>query len=323
MSHKHSQQLRIEAQAREWLVRLNRSHLSAEQEAEFFTWLQASPLHQAAYINAEDLWQRGAVFAKVSTTAPSGTAHKAEMPWVWALAATCLFAMSAWFFLPGQPVTQHYVSQVGEQREVVLDEGSRLILNSQSSISIEMASSSRTAILERGEVFFDVAPDADRPFSVNTSDGMVRVVGTRFSVRKLDQDTSVTVLEGKVALGNTPSDNDFQAKQVLEADQRLSLKQALAGQAPEKVEAQNLLAWRSGQLIFKGRALAEVVVELERYFAVNIDFANPDLATREITAVLQLTDQQTAFNQLAMALDLTWQTGDKQGEWLLVEAAAE
>jgi ferric-dicitrate binding protein FerR (iron transport regulator) len=130
----------------------------------------------------------------------------------------------------------------------------------------------------------------------------------------------VTVLEGKVALGEAvPSGKVFQAKQVLKANQRLSLNDARAGQAPADVEAQNLLAWRDRQLIFKGRPLVEVTRELERYFAVEISFATPDLANREITAVIQLSDQKTTLNQLALALGLTWDDGSKQGQLRLAD----
>lgn len=317
MSYKDPRMARIESVAMEWLTRLNREDLTDKQQQEFFKWLEASPLHQAAYINAEDLWQRGVVLSKVNTTEANPWV---DMRWGWAFAVTFLFVIGTWFLFPQQPNVQHYASIVGEQKEIALEDGSHLILNSDSSVSIQMDSSSRIAELQRGEIFFDVASDVERPFTVKTAQGQVRVVGTRFSVRQLAEDALVTVLEGKVALGEMASNKNFQAKQVLKANQRLSLQEAKAGHAPQEVEAQNLLAWRDRQLIFKGRPLADVVLELERYFAVKISFDDPELANREITAVLQLSDQKTTLDQLAMALGLSWIAGDQQGELRLTNS---
>jgi transmembrane sensor len=318
MSNKDPRMARIEAVAMEWLTKLNREDLSDEQQQEFFQWLETSPLHQAAYINAEDLWQRGEALTRVSDSAPARP--WVEMRWGWAFAMSFLFVIGAWLIFPKTPEQQQYASVFGEQKSIVLEDGSRLLLNSDTAVSIRLESSARVAELHKGEVFFEVAPDAQRPFSVMTAQGLVRVVGTRFSVHQLAHDAMVTVLEGKVALGETvPSGKDFQAKQVLKANQRLSLNEARAGQAPADVEAQNLLAWRDRQLIFKGRPLVEVTRELERYFAVEISFATPDLANREITAVIQLSDQKTTLNQLALALGLTWDDGSKQGQLRLVD----
>lgn len=317
MNSKDRRQVRIEEAAIEWLAKLNRPDLSDEQQQAFFKWLEASPLHQAAYINAEELWERGTVVSRVSEP----QAHSwVDVRWGWAFAVSCLFVIGAWLILPKQIQMQEYASAFGEQKSVVLEDGSRLILNSNSAISIGLGSSKRIAELHRGEVFFEVAPDSSRPFSVITAQGMVRVVGTRFSVHQLANDALVTVLEGKVALGDTTSsEKDFKAKQVLQANQGLSLKEAHAGKSPRAVEARNSLAWRDRQLIFRNRSLSAVTQELERYFPVKITFANPELSNREITAVLQLSDQQTTLNQLALALGLSLEKGSKEGEVRLVE----
>ena len=321
-NHTASNYAPIEAEAIEWLVRLNRRDISAEQEQAFFQWLNASPLHQAAYIKAEDLWQRGEVLAKAKTLAPpkplQPAAGFAWGGWGWAAAVSCVFLLGLWFMQPGKVETQHYASKLGEQQRVELADGSHLLLNSNSAVVVSLEKNERRVELQRGQVFFEVASNPRRPFTVHTAQGQVRVVGTRFAVRQLDGDAQVTVLEGKVALGQGSGD-EFSAQQLLQANQQLSLKQAQAGEAPTVVEADNLLAWREQQLIFNARPLGEVVRELEHYYGVQIHIATPELAAREITAVLQLTDQHTTRAQLAAALGLHWEPGDTPQQWRLRE----
>ncbi len=295
---------RAQDEAINWLARLNSSHLNAAEEQEFTKWLEASPLHQAAYIKAEELWERGAVIAKVRE--PEKTHLFQVAPWQgWALACTCLFALAFTVLLKLNSTSEYnYQTALGEQRELLLEDGSHISLNTDSQLRVTFSSKNRTVYLTKGEVFFEVKKDG-RPFDIITTQGTVRVLGTRFSVYQTLTDTLVTVIEGRVGLGEkTSMQNEFKPSVVLEANQRLSMAAAKSGQSAENINANAALAWRKKQLVFREQNLNQVIAELSRYFPETITLENPELGKREITAVIQLSELKTTLDTLALSLAL-------------------
>lgn len=294
----------VQDEAIHWLARLNSPQLSAAEEREFTQWLEASALHQAAYIKAEELWERGGALAKLRE--PQKTNVFQFAPWQgWALACTCLLAVAFTVLLKFNGTSEYnYQTAMGEQQELQLEDGSHIVLNTNSKLHASFNRNNRTIYLTQGEVFFEVKKDG-RPFDIITTQGTVRVLGTRFSVYQTLTDTLVTVVEGRVGLGEkTTAQNDFKPSVVLEANQRLSLEAAKSGQHAETVNANAALAWRKKQLVFKGQNLNQVIVELGRYFPETINLANPELGTKEITAVIQLSDLKTTLDTVALSLGL-------------------
>lgn len=304
MSITKSHTKRVQDEAINWLARLNSSQLSEADEQAFTQWLEASALHQAAYIKAEELWERGAVVAKLRE--PKRAKAVRFAPWQgWAAACSCLFAV-AFILLQQFNGTHEYLYQtaLGEQKELDLEDGSHLILNTNSQLRVSFNRHGRSVDLTQGEVFFDVKKDG-RPFEIHTAQGTVKVLGTRFSVYQTLTDTLVTVVEGRVGLGEkSTAQDDFKPSVVLQANQRLSLQAAKSGQAAEAVNANAALAWRKKQLVFKGQNLNQVIAELGRYFPETITLAEPDLSNKEITAVIQISDIKTTLNTLALSLGL-------------------
>ena len=302
MSTNKLQIKRAQDDAIHWLARLNSPHLSAAEEQEFTQWLQASALNQAAYIKAEELWERGGALAKLREPQK----EKLFAPWQgWALACTCLFAVAFTVLLKINATNEYnYQTALGAQQELQLEDGSHIVLNTNSKLRVTFSRNKRTVYLTQGEVFFDVKKDG-RTFDIITSQGTVRVLGTRFSVYQTLSDTLVTVAEGRVGLGEkTAEQNDFTPTVVLQANQRLSFQAAKSGQQAETVNANAALAWRKKQLVFKGQNLNQVIIELGRYFPETITLAAPELGTKEITAVIQLSDLKTTLDTLALSLGL-------------------
>ena len=308
MSRKNSGLTRAENEAIAWLAKLNAPDLSPADEARFFEWLNASPLHQAAYIKAEELWQRGDALQRVSA-ASTRSFLKVPMPqWQgWAVACACLLVVG----LVLSPQFNHrdshqaYQTAIGEQREIQLEDGSRITLNTDTKLDMTFTDSARIAQLQQGEVFFDIAPDPQRPFDVMTDSGQVRVLGTRFAVRRLDADAVVTVVEGRVALGGKPADqNEFVPRLTLNANERASLDAAQAGKGAEALDAQAALSWRNRQLIYRDQPLADVIADLNRYFPEPIGLQDPALGERRITAVIQLSDLTSTLRAVSQSLNL-------------------
>ncbi len=303
MSSRGVNAMQAEDVAIRWLAKLNSPGLTQAEQDEFFAWMNASPLNQAAYIKAEELWERGAVLERARE--PAARSFWQFQAWQgWAVACSLLLVSGLIFFTTGSQI-ETYQTLVGEQREILLDDGSRITLNTDSRIDVYYTRQKRTVTLHQGEAFFDVKDNRERPFEVVTEFGLVRVVGTRFSVHQQQADTVVTVVDGRVALmADSTPEAKVEPDVVLQANQRAGIHMAAAGGKPEQLDAKAALAWREKQLIFRGKPLSEVIVDLDRYLPETIALDSSSNGDREITAVIQLADTQMTLKALEAALGL-------------------
>ena len=178
-----------------------------------------------------------------------------------------------------------YGTAPGEQREVVLADGSKLFLDVDTQVQVRYAERTRDVLLEKGEVFFVVSHDPARPFRVGSGDSRVTVLGTQFSVRRNAQALAVAVKQGRVAL--QPSLEKDAEHVLLAGDSaRLDLAEQrleLGHVAPEQVAS-----WRDGQLVFRDKPLGELVEELSRYRAAPIRLGDPRLAGKRVSGTVRI-----------------------------------
>lgn len=374
--------------ANQWLVRLQSPDLEEHEIEAFFLWLNKSPEHQAAYIEAEKFWGSLDELKKLSIqqifnseqpsnviqlkkftetaardTHPSAldtssdlftgdagnkktvtsnipvsnnpglnaiiqqkkTAHADLTPsqpsvnkqkqrhqhWstrIKVLAASLAACFIIFTFMLGSDTTlNQFQTQLGEQQHVTLQDGSQVHLNTQSHLVFNMQSQSRFARLEQGEAFFDIAHDQEKPFLVKTPSGTIRVLGTKFNVKINNDETVVTVIEGKVGVSNeenidTLLSNSFQPTAVLIKNQELKL--STQHLQPYTVNALSTSTWRTGRQIYQGEPLSQVISDLNRYFARKILLGDQTLADMEIVAVLNIRNREQAVNVLETTLNL-------------------
>lgn len=105
---------------------------------------------------------------------------------------------SAWWFWAQRGIL--YETALGEHRTVVLDDGSRVDLNTATHLTVHLSRDRRAVALETGEVLFEVAPDPARPFVVTAGALRIRDIGTRFDVDRRPERVTVAVLEGRVQI---------------------------------------------------------------------------------------------------------------------------
>ena len=225
-------------EASAWFIEFRADSHSPTSHAEFVQWLTRSPEHIRAYLEISGTYTQLPKPGAIPEDAVSGLLNRARAraqdavtplpelrspmppatgrpgveppvraveilrptPWrVWTLAATILVAIGgsrAWF------TAQRglYTTDTAEQRTVTLEDGSRIELNARSRLRVTYSKSSRTVELYDGQALFQVVKDASRPFLVKSGEATVRAVGTQFDVHRKDDNTTVTVLEGRVAV---------------------------------------------------------------------------------------------------------------------------
>jgi len=224
-----------------------------------------------------------------------------------ALAATIVLAVTgagmAWQYWAGG----RYVTNVGEQRMVPLDDGSVVTLDTSTQIKQHYTDVVREVELLRGQAIFEVAKDPRRPFMVRIGGGTVRALGTVFDVYKTGDKVTVTLIEGKVEVtpgnpreksapgsaGGAPA--VAQAHVVLGAGEQVSFAtgaKAATMKAPDVVkltsaEVPHVLAWRAHKLDFSDTPVLEAIAEANRYSREKIVLEAPDLVNARISGTFE------------------------------------
>ena len=302
----------ITEQAAHWCILLNGGSATRADKAAFGEWVSRSPERVEAYIQAarltkalksgkvrwpdtpeEDLIRQAKAtpadvvsIASFNAKAPQGR----RKPFMLACAATLLVVIATtWAFLASP---QRYTTAIGEQRSVVLPDGSVVTLNTSTRIRVQLTKISRTIELLSGEALFQVAHDKNRPFDVIAGDTTVRAVGTQFNVERRASSTTVTVVEGRVSVADTGSSIPLAAGEGVTVSPH-----AHPHAAP--VNVATITAWTQRRLIFEHRPLGEVAEEFNRYNRQEIRIESPELRSQEVTGVFQANDSNSFLDFVA------------------------
>ncbi len=186
--------------------------------------------------------------------------------WVAVAAGIALLVGVGYFFRP-----MSVTAPRGEFAQVELSDGSRVQLNSESTITYRARFLTTRSVRLEGEAFFEVAND-EKPFRVETFNARTAVLGTHFNVwsRSDDPDagTSVVVAHGRVQLQSKNSDD---RGVVLTAGQQSRVtSRMLRPTAPELAILSRRLAWRTGGLAFSDQPFAAIFKEIERRYDVEV-----------------------------------------------------
>jgi transmembrane sensor len=294
MSTKHT----LDEQAIRWYVKLQSPDCSAQQEAEFYQWLEASSAHQAAFIRTEQAWVAGKA-AQALLTPPKSVPQSYFGYWVGA-AAAMLMAVAIYLIQPSPevPQTSHYATNASEHNQVTLSDGTLLHLHINTDISVVYKSTRREITLRKGRLFLNVAKNPDQPLYVSTANGHVKVLGTQFAVEQLQNDLRVTVLEGRVGLLSSVDQNHPIVE--LSGNEQIRFNEALSGGKAIFLDAHQETAWISGHLTFNGKPLAEVIQTLNQHLTSPIEVLDQALKQKNIVGRISIKDSKSAAENLAI-----------------------
>jgi transmembrane sensor len=302
-----------------WLARRGLGSFTPQEDASFRQWLQ-NPAAAAAFEDAERAMSLADDLSAISeirrmreaalTKAPPRTARSLSWrPFAAAAAviAAAILLVSHVYEAGGEPrvgasadrtalsVTgaRRYATAVGQRREVTLDDGSVVTLNTHSAIEVSYSARRRNVQLLRGQALFQVAHhQKDRPFVVTAGAQRVTATGTAFDVRLEGEDVKVVLLEGHVIVAPIARDGLRQILPVL-GQQPLSAGEQLVAPAagPVRVSVADiatLTSWRYGQLVFRDERLASAIAEINRYSTTQLVVENPQVADLKISGVFNV-----------------------------------
>lgn len=295
----------MQAQASAWLARLQNDGLSEAQMLAFDAWLDEAPGHREAYVAALGALHAFEAAAPVVLRQLDRSRKAArrgpDRRWVFGVGGAAAAAVVAMAVAPGlMTSTTSYATGKGEHRTIALTDGSRIDLNAETRLAVTYGPFQRAVALSDGEAIFDIAHDGRRAFTVDAGARRVRVLGTQFDVRNRSGDLRVTVARGKVEVRpSAASDQAF----TLTPGQRLEVTEGGLARL-DAVDPRETFSWRTGRLVYRNQPLSEVVADLNRQFAQQIEIADPALAQTPITGVIVLDDPEAIVTRLSLMLPI-------------------
>lgn len=216
--------------------------------------------------------------------------------WAWIAAAVVLVAGASWFFVTGigsgdagQAVDAGWmVVKTGaeETKEIELADGSVVSLNEASSLSYPAAFSDRRSVKLSGTAFFEIKPDKDHPFTVETPEAVVTVLGTSFQVKTAQNYSEVIVETGLVSIAKKPQQNKAEksVKINLAPGEMGVVRSSGGGVAKTKNKDQNYLAWKTRRMVFSKTPMKDVAATLSSVYKVEVKLENKEIGDCRLTA---------------------------------------
>lgn len=310
----------IDALAARWVARRDRGPLTPDEQAALDAWLAADRRHAGAWTRANVVYGQfdrlrvlAAEFDRGGrhAAADGSPASRARRRFLWLGGA--MAAGLAGFALWQWPARRRFATQLGEVLRVPLDDGSTILLNSDSVVAVAYSASRRRVQLLRGEALFDVAKDPARPFVVDALDTSVTAVGTSFTVQRMPgQGVEVMVREGVVEF--VPQLARAAVLPVRLAADTLAVasdKVAVQVRSLDAGDVQRRLAWRDGMLSFDGDTLAHAAMEFARYSRTRIVIRDPSVAERRVVGRYSATDPAGFAKAVALGMHLR---ADRRGD---------
>jgi transmembrane sensor len=308
--------------AAEWMVRISSGELSGRDGRALEKWLALKPENRSDLERSRKLWSLSAELRNSSrarsllqsdqaaNTSKGGPVNGSLSRYLVPAAAAAAVILAAFLTLPqiGQILPTSRIAADGgattargEIANYTLPDGSTLTLGAASSARIAFNDKQRIIYLNKGEGFFDVKHNPDRPFIVVAGKKRVIVTGTKFNVDYFPRNSAmeVAVVEGLVNV-SFPAQNAGQKTMPIKQNEVVRFP-ANGSVVRRPTSAARVAAWREGKLYFDDAELSEVLAGANRYFPKPVMVSSPEMGKRTVTGMFRagdLTAVLTSLNDL-------------------------
>lgn len=294
-------------QAAEWYATFRAGAVDADERRRWQDWLARDAGNRHAWARVEAISQNLAIAGQ--TPEASGAALQAagarrqRRTLVKTLALAAITTGLGWQLARQEQVqvafaglgASHRVG-VGQRGETVLDDGTRIWLDTGTVLDERFDDRLRLVVLHEGAVVLESGRDPRRPLVVRSRQGSMRALGTRFQVRQFDDSTRLGVSEGRVEV--TPFDAHGPML-VVEAGQEVTFTRDGVSQAAALPAARD--AWTRGMLIAEDLSLESFLAELSRYRHGHLG-CDPAIAGLRVVGAFPIDDTGQALSMLEAAL---------------------
>ncbi|NER60205.1 DUF4880 domain-containing protein [Pseudomonas sp. MAFF212428] len=290
----------VTQQACAWFALIFEGSASEAQREQWRQWMQADPQHAKAYAELEDIWILSAALPAVKAPAPAPARGVSRRRFVQLGMAACSAALAtgcATLWFKGENLSfADLHTAVGETRTERLADGSVIELAGNTALDLDFSGATRRLRLLRGEVYCSVAADA-RPLRIDTDAGAVISEQGAFclSCEGSSADLAVSARTARVEIPGQ--------RAALSAGEGLTFTRTALGPI-QQAELDQLMAWRSGSLVFFNTPLAKVVQHVQRWREGRIFIADERLATRPVSVIFNRHRPEQMLDVLARTLPI-------------------
>ena len=201
-------------------------------------------------------------------------------------------------------------SSLDDRKEIILDDGTKVMLNTNTVLSYEKGSPRNITL--NGEAYFQVAKkeQTQEKFQVRTDDLVVTVLGTEFNVNSRDNETKVFLDEGKVILNVGRDDNEV--LELVPGD--LVSYSKLEDKIVKKENENRILstAWKEDVVYFKDVQLTEVLPVISHLYDIKFELSNLKLDQKQFSGGLPVRNLDIALTTLRQVYGIEIKTSSSQ-----------
>lgn len=294
-----------------WFYRLQYMEADHPERSRFESWLMESAEHQAAYSEVEEISQKlnsTQEINQLNAVLKNQHAAKRNSPLKSSVAILSAF-LFIWMGVVGyqdwqaQPVLQMAtIANVGEVKSQQMEDGSKLVVNSKSSLEITYYRNKRLVKLNSGEVIFEVARDESRPFIVDLGTTRVTVLGTRFAVNRLKNLIRVSVDHGSVSVQLHDSMGNALAQPIILTNNQVA--EVHKNSMPRKINrsAEDAFSFEHGIVVLENANIEEIAETIGRYRVKPIILSSLENDQHRISARVSVKNIEGFLNRLPRLL---------------------
>ena len=188
----------------------------------------------------------------------------------------------------------------GGEFKITLEDGTQVWLNAESQLIYpDTFSANERRVILKGEAYFEVVKDEQKPFYVESNGQVVRVYGTEFNVRSYEEDADIytTLVSGRVSL---QSMNGNEAELILTPGKQAVFDKRQQSTSVRPVDTQVVTSWRRGMFVFEEQNLEQIMRDLSRWYNFSYEFK--DTSLRE-TVFMGSVPRYGDFNEILEILE--------------------
>lgn len=283
--------------AADWLVRLHSGEATDDDRRAIRNWCERHADNARAWDRAQQFLQHferiPSEIGRAALDAPASPSRRRAINQLALLLIVGPAAWTSWRYTPWREWSADYRTGVGEQQRLSLDDGSHVMLNTDTAIEVSFDATQRLIRLIAGEILTTVARDETRPLRVQNQHGLAQTFHGEFAIRQFEQRSRATVFAGTLDVypqSNPTAVQHIAAGRQVYFDDRSTTPLAVAAPLSQ--------SWTQGMLIARQMRLADLITELSRYQR-GLLRCDPAVAEIRVSGAFPITDMALSLKMLS------------------------